>query len=128
MILCCLEGLRNVFDLLVGNEENRDTMRRLREGVRHVSFCPLCASVLHEYEVFCPSCDTNFNIVNENYSQLFCGRCGEFPCFCGLEWCEVGEHYVEPEQMWDDFNDCKECVSEKEYEEYDEYHGYSRAD
>ena len=37
----------------------------------------------------------------------------------GLVWCEVGEHYVDPDEMWDDgFADCKNCVSEKEYLEF----------
>jgi hypothetical protein len=35
----------------------------------------------------------------------------------GKEWCEVGEHYVDAEEMWEDFADCKNCVSEKEYNE-----------
>ena len=36
------------------------------------------------------------------------------------EWCECGEHYVDPEDMWPDFADCMNCVStsEKEYLEY----------
>ena len=34
------------------------------------------------------------------------------------EWCEVGEHWVDPEDMWADFADCQGCVSEKEYLEY----------
>lgn len=33
------------------------------------------------------------------------------------EWCEVGEHYVDADDMWEDFADCKNCVSEKEYKE-----------
>ena len=32
-------------------------------------------------------------------------------------FCEVGEHYVEPDDMWEDFADCKGCVSEKDYKE-----------
>jgi hypothetical protein len=35
----------------------------------------------------------------------------------GKEWCEVGEHYVDADEMWEDFADCKNCVSEKEYKE-----------
>ena len=31
------------------------------------------------------------------------------------KYCEVGEHYVEEEDMWPDFADCKNCVSEKDY-------------
>jgi len=33
----------------------------------------------------------------------------------GKVWCEVGEHLVEKGDMWEDFADCKGCVSEKEY-------------
>ena len=32
-------------------------------------------------------------------------------------WCEVGEHHVSKDEMWKDFADCKNCVSEKEYKE-----------
>jgi hypothetical protein len=32
-------------------------------------------------------------------------------------WCEVGEHHVSKDDMWNDFADCKNCVSEKEYKE-----------
>jgi len=31
------------------------------------------------------------------------------------KYCEVGEHYVKEEDMWADFADCKNCVSEKDY-------------
>ena len=34
------------------------------------------------------------------------------------EWCEVGEHYVEAEDMWENFADCYECATWKEYVEY----------
>jgi len=34
------------------------------------------------------------------------------------EWCEVGEHWVDPEDMWSDSADCQKCVSEKEYLEH----------
>ena len=33
----------------------------------------------------------------------------------GKEWCDVGEHHVDVEDMWSNFADCKNCVSEKEY-------------
>ena len=36
----------------------------------------------------------------------------------GLEWCEVGEHFVNKNEMWEDFADCMNCVSEKEYLEH----------
>ena len=38
-------------------------------------------------------------------------------CDTQKEWCEVGEHYVDPDEMWPCFADCKNCVSEKEYKE-----------
>ena len=40
-------------------------------------------------------------------------------------WCEVGEHYVNELDMWEDLADCKNCVSEKEMleliEDYEDY-------
>jgi len=33
------------------------------------------------------------------------------------EWCHVGEHRVSKDEMWKDFADCKNCVSEKEYKQ-----------
>ena len=30
-------------------------------------------------------------------------------------YCAVGEHYVSRDTMWEDFADCKNCCSEKEY-------------
>jgi len=33
----------------------------------------------------------------------------------GIQYCEVGEHYVSNGLMWPDFGDCQECCSEKEY-------------
>ena len=33
----------------------------------------------------------------------------------GKKWCDVGEHHVDVEDMWSNFADCKNCVSEKEY-------------
>ena len=55
-------------------------------------------------------------------------NCDDMDCVCcnlnyedeeeeGKEWCEVGEHYVDADDMWEDFADCKNCVSEKEYKE-----------
>jgi len=38
-------------------------------------------------------------------------------CRDGKAFCDVGEHYVEPDDMWEDFADCKGCVSEKDYKE-----------
>ena len=38
-------------------------------------------------------------------------------CDTQKEWCEVGEHYVDPDEMWPCFADCKNCVSEKDYKE-----------
>ena len=32
-------------------------------------------------------------------------------------WCEVGEHQVSKDDMWNNFADCKNCVSEKEYKQ-----------
>jgi len=29
-------------------------------------------------------------------------------------WCEVGEHFVAPDDMWPDFADCQGCASGKE--------------
>ena len=34
------------------------------------------------------------------------------------EWCDCGEHWVDPEEMWPDFGDCQNCVSENDYLEY----------
>ena len=34
-----------------------------------------------------------------------------------LAWCEVGEHHVSKDDMWKDFADCQNCVSEKEYKQ-----------
>lgn len=33
------------------------------------------------------------------------------------DWCEVGEHQVSKDDKWENFADCKNCVSEKEYKE-----------
>ena len=41
----------------------------------------------------------------------------EYIEYIGKAYCEVGEHFVEPDDMWDDFADCKGCVSEKDYKE-----------
>ena len=37
-----------------------------------------------------------------------------------ISWCEVGEHHVSKDDMWKDFADCKNCVSEKEMMERQE--------
>ena len=57
--------------------------------------------------------------INEE-DKIFCRDClDKCNCFCCNEdkkkYCEVGEHYVKEEDMWSDFADCKNCVSEKEY-------------
>ena len=45
-------------------------------------------------------------------------------------WCEVGEHYVNELDMWEDLADCKNCVSEKEMleliEDYEDYEGKTK--
>ena len=33
-------------------------------------------------------------------------------------WCEAGEHFVRPHNMWPDFADCVDCTTYKEYKEY----------
>jgi hypothetical protein len=30
-------------------------------------------------------------------------------------WCEVGDHFVTPSEMWPNFDDCRGCCSEKDY-------------
>ena len=34
-----------------------------------------------------------------------------------MAYCNVGEHKVNKIDMWEDFADCKNCVSKKEYDE-----------
>jgi len=43
------------------------------------------------------------------------------PAVEGLRWCECGEHYADEDDFWDeDFADCKNCCTEKEYIEQTE--------
>jgi hypothetical protein len=81
----------------------------------------------------CPECNKKFNcdefeyipsLSDEGTCQL--GRDVCLECLKDLEhfgyvenigkaFCEVGEHFVETEYMWENFDDCMGCVSEKEY-------------
>ena len=35
-------------------------------------------------------------------------------CKVGLRWCKVGGHFVPKNEMWEDFEDCQNCVTEKD--------------
>jgi len=75
----------------------------------------------------CIECD---GITHIDYEFYCCEDCHiskrEQDCICeveeesdheGEEYCECGEHYVDEEDMWKDFGDCKDCCSIKEYAE-----------
>ena len=67
----------------------------------------------------CDECGSSDICPRWKHSDKLCVKCCECDdCLVAQkEWCEVGEHYVDPDDMWEDFADCKNCVSEKEYKE-----------
>ena len=74
----------------------------------------------------CTDCENSVvDIEDRLCHSCYHKSCDKGECYCGEDmeeeedqvWCEVGEHKVSKDDMWEDFADCQNCVSLKEYNE-----------